>query len=105
MWYKVGCDCGGDDCGTEIEFEIDKDFSYINVNFYKKVIWADHWGYDRFYERWWARIKASFKILFTGYIDMEGNFMIQDIDHLDAFIEALEEGKQKMLKLRKITEQ
>jgi len=26
--------------------------------------------------------------------------MIQDIDHLEAFIEALDEGKQKMLKLK-----
>lgn len=100
VWYEIGCACGGEDCNAQIEFEIDNDFSVIDINFYKKVMWADYWGCDRFYERWWARIKASFKILFTGYIELEGNFMIKDIDHLESFIEALEEGKQKMLKLK-----
>lgn len=63
-------------------------------------MWNDSWGSPPFYERWWARIKASLRILFTGYIELNADFMIQDVDHLEAFIEALEEGKQKMLKLK-----
>jgi hypothetical protein len=100
VWYRIGCDCTGEDCSAEINFEFDKELGYIDINFYKKVMWNDSWGQNPFYKRWWARIKASLRILFTGYIEMEGNFMIQDIDHMESFIEALEEGKQKILKLR-----
>lgn len=100
VWYEIGCICTGDDCRSQIAFEIDKEFNHIDIIFYKKVMWADYWGNNPFYVKWWKRFKASLRILFTGYIELEGDFMIQDIDHLEAFIEALDEGKQKMLKLK-----
>ena len=97
VWYRVGCRCSGEECDTTIMFEFDEDFGHIDINFYKKIMWNEYWRNSLFHKRWWARIKAACKILFTGYIDLEGNFMIQEQEHLDEFIEALQEGREKML--------
>lgn len=96
VYYKVECDCGGDDHMATIELEYDKDLSDISMNFYKKVYWSSHWGNYNWFERTWKRITAATKILFTGWIELEESFLIRGGDHLDTFIEALEEGKRKL---------
>jgi len=101
VWYEIGCSCTGDDCKAQIEFDINEEFNLIHITFYKKIMWSDYWGNNTFYKKIYNRIKASLRILFTGYIDMEGDFMIQDEDHMDSFIEALKEGRQKMVECKK----
>jgi len=101
VWYEIGCSCTGDDCKAQIEFELDEEFGFIDITFHKKIMWADYWGCKPLYKRIYDRIKVSLKILFTGYIELEGDFMIRDEDHIDSFIEALKEGKEKMLECQK----
>ena len=96
VWYKIGCSCTGDDCGVMIEMSNDPDFHILTVRFYKEIIWDSEWGLNPFYVRWWNRIKAACRIIFTGRIDLESDFVIQSEEHLNSFIEALEEGKQKI---------
>jgi hypothetical protein len=95
IYYKADCDCGSDNHIATIEIEYDKDFGDISLNFYKQVCWSSHWGNYNWFERIWKQIKASIKILFTGWIELEESFLIRGGDQLDAFIEALEEGKNK----------
>jgi len=97
VYYKAACSCGSDDHIARIEFEYDKDFSYISLNFYTKVVWSSYWGDMNWFKRIWKRIKASIRILFTGYIELEESFMISSEDQIDALIEAFNEGKQKMV--------
>jgi len=96
VYYKVDCDCGSDDHIVTIEMEYDKDFGDISMNFYKQVSWSSHWGNYNWFERTWECIKAATKILFTGWIDLEESFLIQGGDHLDTFIDALNEGRSKI---------
>ena len=103
VWYRIHCGCGCDN-GCDIEFEIDKDFHMIHINFYKNMVWADYYKHDNKIKQIWSRIKASMVILFKGYIDMEDSFLIKDIDHMDSFITALKEGKEKMLQAKKEAE-
>ena len=97
VWYKVGCSCGGgDDCDCQFEFEFDDEFGQISMNFYKRLNWADYYYADKWYERYWVRIKQVCKLLWTGETEVEGHFIVQSVEHMNAFIEALQEGKQKL---------
>ena len=97
VWYRAACSCGGgDDCSCDIEFEFDKDFGFTSVNFNKKVAYSSYYNNEFWFQRFWSNIKAAFKIIFTGYIDMEASFMIQDMEQLDDFLKALTEGKDKI---------
>ena len=98
VWYRIACGCMYEehDCTITIkqDFEWRQD---IDLVFYKKVSWADYHGRnDNFISRWVSRIKCSLKVLFTGYIELEEDFLIHGEEHIDNFIQALEEGKQKI---------
>ena len=94
VWYSVACGCGSDDHNIEIDFEYD-DWN-IWVNFYKNLQWSSHFS-ENFIMRFWRRIKGSLRMLFTGYIEMEESFQINNLEHLNSFIRALEEGREKLL--------
>ena len=94
VWYKVNCACG--DCDSMIDLSFDKDFGHIDVEFYKTIMWGDYYQKERFWQRWWLRIKMATQIIFKGYTELEGSFMIEEIQHLDSFITALEEGREKV---------
>lgn len=96
VWYKVNCACGDSDCDAIITFDFDKDCG-INITFYKTIRWCDYNHNIWFFQRFWLRIKMAIQILFKGYIEFEGSFIIQNENHLNDFITALQEGKEKML--------
>ena len=101
IYYKVSCACGGgDDCDCGIDFEIDKDFGDIEVNFYQVIKWADYWKCNWFFTRWWARIKVALKILWTGEMRLEGGFLVQGQEHIDSILDAWQEGKLRMIQWR-----
>ena len=96
VWYKVNCACGAGECDSTIEISFDKDFGHIDVEFYKTIMWGAYYQKKWWWQRGWLRIKMALKILFKGYTEHEGSFMIEGIDHLNAFITALEEGREKV---------
>lgn len=96
LWYKVNCACGNGDCDSLITFEFDEDFGGVDVNFYKTVMWGAYYQKEWWFQRLWLRIKMATQILFKGYTELEGTFLIQDRDHMDDFITALQEGREKM---------
>jgi hypothetical protein len=95
-FYEVGCDCGSSDCNMTIELEYCPEFNIIFMNFYKKVSLSIYWNDSTFVKRIWRRIKYSIQILFKGYIELTETHVFQDIEHIDAFIEAMQEGKEKL---------
>lgn len=97
VWYKVNCACGSGECDSIIDLSFDKDFGGISVEFYKTIMWCDYYQKDHWWDRLWLRVKMSMQILFKGYTEHDGSFMIEGIDHLNSFIVALEEGKEKVL--------
>lgn len=96
VWYNVDCDCNSPEhrCGIEIEF--DKEINMISLHFYKTVSF-DWWKYDvdkisGRLQNLWNRIKKSCKLLFTGELEMEDELIMMEFDHIESFIEALQEG-------------
>ena len=98
VYYKTVCACGSDDHIATIEFEWDEELSRLYLTFYYKIVWSSHWGEMNWFKRIWTRIKGATKILFTGYVELEEAFLISGEDHIDDLIEALNEGKNKMVK-------
>lgn len=109
--YRISCDCGSKDCDIELELELDNDLKMMNLNFYKKIYFLSYLNYyyctdddNRFLKIIkliisiikviFKRIGAGIKLLFTGRLEMEGCLILKDSDHINSFIEALEEGKK-----------
>ena len=98
IYYRAACSCGSDEHDVTIEFEKDEGIpSMIFLNFHKKIAWCSHWGDNlNIFERAWKRIKCSFLMLFTGYVELEESFILQEEENIDGFIEALIEGKESI---------
>lgn len=50
------------------------------------------------YNTIWRRIKDAFTILFIGFLKINRDFLILEGEHIDSFINALIEGKDKILR-------
>ncbi len=102
LCYSMECDCGDRECGAVIEIELDADCQLILLHFYKDV-YFDCWkysdpGFKNYIKRILYRIKKSLVLLFTGQIKLSSDFIIKDIDSINTFIKALQEGRNYCLK-------
>lgn len=104
VWYNIMCDCCSEDHDTTMEFEYDKDMNMLFLSFYKTInyskefsyVWDDDTLVDTIKNRIeviWRRLKDATKLLFTGYVEMDGDFILQDKQHIQDFIDALIEGR------------
>jgi len=91
--YRVMCDCGSNDHDASVSMEYDKELNYFSLVFWKNICWCSRWGVDTWYEKLWKRVSCSLKMLFTGYIEVEEELLIRDLDHIDDFITALIDGR------------
>ena len=98
VFYRVACACGSNDCDCDISLEYDKNIKTISMIFYKNLYWNDNYSHKMFITRWLSRLKVSLKVLFTGHIKVNEEFLIQSEKHIDDFITALQEGKEKIKK-------
>lgn len=96
--YRVMCDAETKECDTTIDFEYDKDIDTIFVNFYKDLCWSPHINYGNFFVRGYRRIKCALRVLFVGYIRVNESLIMKDIEHIDNFVELLQEGKEEIIK-------
>lgn len=109
IWYNIGCDCGSGGHDTNIMFEYDKSTDILFLNFYKTISYSKEFGH-LYYEDdtlvdvikdkikvLWKRMKDATKLLFTGYVEMESDFILKDTQHIQDFIDALIEGREYCL--------
>jgi poly-D-alanine transfer protein DltD len=95
--YRASCDCGSSECDLTLELEKDKDVEMLFLNLYKNLVWSSYWGSnDGWYVNLWRRIKCALTVLFTGYIKVEETFVFHDIEQIEHFINAINEGIEKL---------
>lgn len=93
VYYRVACSCGSNEHDVAIEFEINKETpNMLFINFYKDMEWCSHWGSTNFLQRIWLKTKAIFRIIFTGYIELNEALILNGDEHIKELIEVLEEG-------------
>jgi len=104
VWYNIMCDCTDDSHDISVEFEYDKDANMLFLNFYKQINYSKEFNYvfendtliDSIKNKIgviWRRLKDATKLLFTGYIEMSGDFVLKDKQHIQDFIDAMVEGR------------
>lgn len=97
VYYRVACNCGEPSHDLSLEIEADE-FPAMTLHFYGQYTIPHYWRQNNFFSRLWERVKFSLRVLFIGHVDVENDFMLMEEEHIDSFISALEEGKQKIKK-------
>ena len=98
--YRVACECTDQEHDITLDLEYDSDVNMIFLNMYKNLRWCSYKGCDQnFFSEIWCRIKTALKMIFTGYIEVNCDFILRE-DQINGFMEALEEGKRKLEKLK-----
>jgi len=99
IFYEVTCGCTDSDHSATLILECsENDPAILTLTLYQKVRWCDFYYYgDKWFGRFISRIKMCCKMLFKGWIELEGSMLFMDEEHIDGFIEALKEGKKKIL--------
>lgn len=102
LYYNVSCDCGDGECGASLSIEVDDKFGVISVIMCRNLEF-EHWrfcspGIRNFIKKVWFRLISAIKLLFTGNLKTSGDFVLTDLEHIDSFIEALQEGKEYCLR-------
>ena len=93
-FYRIADDCGRPEDDLEIEVELDKHgILWLSLSGNHTI--ADWWGYSKRICRIWKRIKMTLRILFTGWFEAHGEFIVLEEKHIDSIINFLEEVKKK----------
>jgi hypothetical protein len=88
IWFKTICDCTHNDCTQTIAIEQDKDLNgAITIQLYNNIYLRAY--YEKWYKNLWRRIKLAFRILFIGWIEMEGDIILRGED-IKSYFTALE---------------
>lgn len=91
VYYKVACSCG---CGEhDMTLEIEHDWDMVTISLDQEMSWSSYWGVNNIFQRIWYRITGAWKMLFTGHIDVTGSVIFQGEEHIQGFLDAVEEGK------------
>lgn len=121
--YRIACSCGEPEHDIYMTVELDNSIpSMMTLEFYKDVYYFDHYRKDvlwfdecikkfksgkkkesikyfidntisHFFKNLWYRLKKATRLVFTGYLKMNEDFLLEGEEHINNFIEILEEGK------------
>ena len=91
VYYKVACSCG---CSEhDITLEIEHDWDMLSISMEQEMSWSSYWGLKNIFQRIWFRLIGALKMLFTGHIDVTSSIILQGEEHIQSFLNAVEEGK------------
>ena len=96
IFYRLSCSCGSDEHDLTIEFEYDPDIKDVTINFHKQLEWSAYWRSDNWFMSQWEKLKAIYRIIFWGYIEVEESLILDSPEHINSFIKALNEGRKKL---------
>jgi hypothetical protein len=95
IFYKAVCDCMCDTHDQTLHLEYDKKFKVLSLNLYNNVCYPD-WIGGNWFRKIWRRITASFKLLFTGELELTGEFIFNGEPAVKDYIKALNAGMKKL---------
>ena len=95
IFYTAECCCGDNDHAITLELEVDE-YGLMYLSMYKDLACCSYWDCDNWFAEKWKRIKIAMRMLFAGYIEVQECFIFDSEEHIDGFIQALTEGKEKL---------
>lgn len=82
------------DLNLWMEQNLEASFNHYTLSHnWFKIIWTK-------IVRYYQRFKACLKLLFTGYLLIEGCFILQGENHIQDIIDAFSEGKDQLIKAK-----
>lgn len=93
IFYRISCDCMNpkDDINVDVEYE--DDILTVTLDGIHQI--ADWWYHPTWIGRIWKRIRMSLQILFTGYMETHGEFLLLEEKHIDSIINLLQDIKDR----------
>ena len=101
LFYRASCMCGSEECDLTLELEYDEELNEIILYIYKNVYWSDGWS-NSLFVRFWKRLKASLKIMFTGNLKMDSDFIFDSKEQIKEFTSQLESGITKISEIKRL---
>jgi len=98
IFYKAICDCMSDDDIITLELEADKKFGILLLHLWQDMFITNYYRYESWYGKLWCRLRAATRVLFTGRVDITGEFIFSGEGAIREFIIALEAGLCKLKK-------
>jgi hypothetical protein len=95
---RVACDCGGSDCDVHLDIEYDRELNMVFLEFWKDVYFFDiirdsEATIDKI-KNILYRIRKAIRLVFTGYLKMNEDFVLQEEEHIDNFIQIMQDAKE-----------
>lgn len=105
-FYKVICDCGSDDHNQTLELNVEDGTIYLHLyqKAFTKHVWCPTERFE-FIEDWKTRFRTAWIILTQGYAEYETEFIFQNEEGIEDYINAMKNSLEKMKKQREIDEQ
>lgn len=94
VFYRVACDCCDEEHDLTLMMEMDKD-NILTLSVFGNLECSVWYGNKNWFVRFWGKIKKTIEIWYRGYFSANYEMMIFDEEHLDSFISALQEAKEK----------
>lgn len=98
-FYKLMCSCSED--RHTLTLQLEHDCNQVVLTIEQELTWSAYWGDSNIFKRILNRITGAIKLLFVGYIDVQGDCIIQGEEHIQSFIDSLEDGKSFIKKWEK----
>lgn len=109
VMYRAACSCGHPNHDVTLCASYDKDCNHVELEFYANAVSSGLVYYDSddiWLKYVWKvvkfRTKAIFDIIFKGYHETEIIFTMRDESQINAFLAAIEEGRTKMQKEKRV---
>jgi hypothetical protein len=93
--YRSDCGCGSNDHSQTLFLDLDEDFG-LGMRLYADIDVPIYYGNGNMFSRAWLRVKYAFRLLFTGNIHMESDFLFRGAGHIEDYITALQQGLDKL---------
>jgi len=98
--FRTSCGCEDKKHAMTIEIEYDTDFHELMLTFYQNICWCDYWKPNSFFTRLWRKITTTWKLWFTGYIELEEAFIFRSEEQVEAVGNAILDSAKKIKELK-----
>jgi len=96
IYFRTMCGCSACEHDQNVQLSISEE-GILDLTIYSNYEHVVDCQYDSpWYMEYWRRIKSSMQLLFTGYLSMNAGLTFDDADHLECYIDGLQDGLDKL---------
>jgi hypothetical protein len=91
--YRAVCGCTSGNHSHDVSISVEGDDGFVSVVIYSTLRSCDYSAKEvGAFKKLYSRIKRACRILFTGDLEVEGEFIFQSKEQVDDYVEAIKSG-------------